>query len=253
MENNNMNSNVILSEIEYRPYRKSYSIPKKSSIPREILGIFDFVGLVSKIPELHKMPKSGKGETILVLPGYGTDDNIMTPLRKFLIFLGYNAKGWGLGENHGNVPQLLEQVKELIHQNYNESNQKIIIIGWSLGGYIGREAARDYQDMVEKVITLGSPIVGGPKYTSIGDLYGKRYDINLDILEKEIDKRFETALKIPVYSIYSKNDNIVSWESCIDRYSPYAINEEVNSTHIGLIGNYEVYKLIAGYLEDSIL
>jgi pimeloyl-ACP methyl ester carboxylesterase len=241
-------SNTITLENEYRSYRKEYSIPNKANIPRELLGIFDLVSLITHIPQINQLPKTGKGETILVLPGYGTDDTIMAPLRKFLTHLGYNAKGWGLGENHGNVPQLLEEVKELIINLHKESNQKVILIGWSLGGYIGREAAREHQNLVSKVITLGSPIIGGPKYTSIGDLYSKRYNIDLELLEREIDERFQTPLEIPLYSIYSKNDNIVSWEACIDKYSPYITNQEVNSSHIGLIVKYDVYKLISEYL-----
>lgn len=244
-------SNTMMMEHENKSYRKEYFIPEKKNIPRELFGIVEFVELLSKIPDLSKIPASGNGEIVLVLPGYGTDDRIMSPLRKFIKHLGYDARGWGLGENHGNVPLLLEQVKDLIIRYYRESNRKIIVIGWSLGGYIGREAARELQDMVEKVITLGSPIIGGPKYTSIGDLYGKRYDINLDELEVEIDKRFENALQIPLFSLYSKNDNIVSWQSCIDKYSPNAINQEVNSTHLGLIGNYEVYKWIGEYLNTD--
>ena len=243
-------SSTTSQSTEYRPYRKEYSIPKKVNIPRELFGIIDLAGLVAQIPQIKNLPKSGNGEIVLVLPGYGTNDSIMTPLRKFLNHLGYSARGWGLGENHGNVPQLLEQVKDLIVNLYKESNQKIIIIGWSLGGYIGREAARDHQDLVEKVITLGSPIIGGPKYTSIGDVYSKRYDIDLEALEKEIDNRFEIPLEIPLYSIYSKYDNIVSWESCIDKYSPRITNQEVNSTHIGLIVNYDVYILISEYLKQ---
>jgi len=243
-------SSTISQSTEYRPYRKEYSIPKKVNIPRELFGIIDLAGLVVQIPQIKNLPKSGNGEIVLVLPGYGTNDSIMTPMRKFLNHLGYSARGWGLGENHGNVPQLLEQVKDVIVNLHRESNQKIIIIGWSLGGYIGREAARDHQDLVEKVITLGSPIIGGPKYTSIGDVYSKRYDIDLEILEKEIDDRFEVPLEIPLYSIYSKYDNIVSWESCIDKYSPRITNQEVNSTHIGLIVNYDVYKLISEYLKQ---
>jgi pimeloyl-ACP methyl ester carboxylesterase len=243
-------SSTISQSTEYRLYRKEYSIPKKVNIPRELFGIIDLAGLVVQIPQIKNLPKSGNGEVVLVIPGYGTNDSIMTPLRNFLNHLGYSARGWGLGENHGNVPQLLEQVKDLIVNLHKESNQKIIIIGWSLGGYIGREAARDHQDLVEKVITLGSPIIGGPKYTSIGDIYSKRYDIDLEILEKEIDDRFEIPIEIPLYSIYSKYDSIVSWESCIDKYSPCVINQEVNSTHIGLIVNYDVYKLISEYLKQ---
>lgn len=238
----------MMIENDYKPYRKEYTVPEKKNIPKELFGLLEFASLLTKIPELIKLPKSGNGEIVLVLPGYGADDTIMSPLRKFLNFLGYDSRGWGLGENRGDVPFLLEEVKKLILKHYSESNNKIIIIGWSLGGYIGREAARDYQNKVEKVITLGSPIIGGPKYTAIGDFYSKMHKVDMEVLEKEIDKRFENTLLLPLYSIYSKKDSIVSWQACIDKYSPNVTNQEVNSTHLGLIGNYEVYKLIAEYL-----
>jgi pimeloyl-ACP methyl ester carboxylesterase len=205
----------------------------------------EFADLFRNSPKLFQLPKKGKGETILVLPGYGTNDSIMKPLRMYLQYLGYNAIGWKLGNNDGNVPVLLERVKLRIQEEFQKTGKKILVLGWSLGGYIGREAARENQDKVSKVIALGSPVVGGPKYTAIGDLYSQKFEIQLDELEREIDERFQIPLEIPVVSIYSKKDNIVSWNSSIDHYSPNATNHEVESTHLGLIGNYEVYRLLA--------
>jgi len=225
--------------------RSHYQIPTKNNIPKELFSILEFADLLRNSPKLLHLPKTGQCQTVMVLPGYGTNDIIMKPLRLYLKFLGYNAIGWDLGENDGNVPVLLEKVKNRIQQEYQKSNQKIYLVGWSLGGYIAREAARENQDKVFKVITLGSPVIGGPKYTAIGDLYSKKFAIRLDELEREIDERFQVPLEIPVVSIYSKKDNIVSWNSSQDIYSPNATNLEVNSTHLGLVGNYEVYLLLA--------
>ena len=35
------------------------------------------------------------------------------------------------------------------------------IVGWSLGGVIAREVARDYPDSVRQAVTMGTPVVGG--------------------------------------------------------------------------------------------
>ena len=42
------------------------------------------------------------------------------------------------------------------------------LIGQSLGGVLARETARDHPGAVEQVITLGTPIVGGPAHTRLG-------------------------------------------------------------------------------------
>jgi hypothetical protein len=124
-----MNHSISLQQ-DSRYNRSEYSIPSKKNIPKELYGIIEFAGLFTKLPDLMKLPRSGKGQVVLVLPGYSTDDRIMSPLRQFINFLGYEARGWGLGENDGNVPILLEDVKKLIHHYYAKSNSKIILIGW---------------------------------------------------------------------------------------------------------------------------
>ncbi|MCZ8156768.1 MAG: hypothetical protein O9264_11645 [Leptospira sp.] len=230
--------------------RDSFFIPSKIQMAREVMGIVDAAKLVFHLPELLKKPK-GNGERIIVLPGFATDDIFMLPLRSYLQNLGYAPEGWGLGHNHGDVPVILDLFNEKIRKIYAETKESIILIGWSLGGYIARESARDNQNIVTKVITLGSPVIGGPKYTSIADIYSKKQKIDIDQLEKEIDERFENPINIPIYSIYSKEDNVVSWQACIDSYSPNVTNYEVDSTHIGLIVNSEVYGLIAKYLSEK--
>ncbi|WCL49391.1 esterase/lipase family protein [Leptospira sp. GIMC2001] len=228
--------------------RSHFHIPTRIQLPREILGIFDAAKLLFKLNKLRTIMPRGNGETVVVLPGYATDDLITTPLRSYISSLGYNSLGWGLGTNHGNVPYLLEKLTVMMRKIHSETGSKIKLIGWSLGGYLARETARDNQDIIEKVITIGAPLIGGPKYTSISNVFAQQFGIDINELEKEIDERYKVPLEIPVYSIYSKSDNIVGWNACIDNLSPNAINQEIRSTHIGLIANYESYKFIGQFL-----
>jgi pimeloyl-ACP methyl ester carboxylesterase len=91
------------------------------------------------------------------------------------------------------------------------------LIGWSLGGYLAREAARDCPDLVHQVITLRSPVVGGPKYTLVAEAYRRR-GIDLDEVEAQVEARNSVPLRTPVVAIYSRNDAVVEWEACIDRH-----------------------------------
>jgi len=230
--------------------RDNYYVPHPLQMLMESLAVLDFGGLVWKIPELGKIP-GGNGETILFAPGFGTDDSITFPFRKYLTYLGYDVHGWELGTNHGNVPRLLPKVCKRLKELAIQKQKKINLIGWSLGGYLVREAARDYPELVNLVITLGSPVIGGPKYTSIKEIYRSK-GVDLDLLEKEIDKRYDTPLSVPVLSIYSKQDNIVAWQACIDSYSPRVRHIKVNTTHLGLIFSYESYSIVAQTLAGKI-
>jgi hypothetical protein len=50
--------------------------------------------------------------------------------------------------------------------------------------------------------------------------------------------------------IYTKSDGIVDWKNCRSRFEEN--NFEVTGTHIGLVYNFQVYKLIASRLaKDS--
>lgn len=227
--------------------RKNIQVPKTYQLALEVFGVFDVAKLLFQIPNFKSHPK-GKGETILVLPGYATDDNITFPLRKYLEFIGYKPRGWEIGTNHGHVPSLLSDIQTLVTEIFNSTGEKIILIGWSLGGYLAREIARDNPDKIESIISIGSPIFGGPKYTSIGNYYAERQNIDLDQLEQEIDERFQIPIKQPGLSIYSKKDNVVSWQASIDNFSPNIKNIEMDATHLGLILNPEVYFEIAKFL-----
>jgi esterase/lipase len=230
--------------------RENYQVPYLWQICMEATGVIDLTKLLFGIPELLTTAK-GSGETILFVPGFGTSDTITLPFRNYLSFLGYDVHGWGLGFNTGNVPRLLPKVSKLVKELSESKKKKIILMGWSLGGYLVREAARDYPNYVEMAITLGSPVIGGPKYTSIKDIY-QFNGVDTDLLEKEIDKRYRVPIEVPVLALYSKQDNIVSWQACIDSYSPKIRHIKVSTTHIGLIYSLETYSLTAKALNGEI-
>jgi alpha/beta superfamily hydrolase len=125
------------------------------------------------------------------------------------------------------------------------SKQKVTIIGWSFGGYLARELARERPDLVRLVITLGTPVIGGPKYTVAAASYRKR-GIDIDVIAAEVEQRNRLAnLEVPVVAIYSRRDAMVAWQACIDSLTPNIEHIEVQATHIGFGFSAEVYKLIA--------
>ncbi len=121
------------------------------------------------------------------------------------------------------------------------------LVGWSLGGMVARELARQEPGRVSQVITFGSPIVGGAKYTALADAYRAR-GADLDEEERELARRAVLAPHIAITAIYSRRDGVVSWPACIDQVNPQAENVAVRSPHLGLGINHEVWKIVADRL-----
>ena len=115
---------------------------------------------------------------------------------------------------------------------------------------MAREAARERPDLVHRVITLGTPVVGGPKYTVVARRFHRR-GMDMAAIEAEIELRNQISLRTPVTAIYSRADAVVAWEACIDHNGTDVEHIEVRTTHIGLGFSAEVYKIIAQRLADD--
>jgi pimeloyl-ACP methyl ester carboxylesterase len=226
------------------------SQPIQSPPPWAVLaeGLFawDMALSALRLPALARQPR-GAGDPVLVLPGYAASDVSTALLRAYLRGLGHDARGWGLGRNHGDVARLVPQVRALAARRVAATGRRVRFVGWSLGGVVAREVARDAPELVENVVTMGSPIVGGPRYTAAARAY-TRSGADLDAIERAIAERERTPIRVPITAIYSKRDGIVAWQACIDASNPDVEHVEVSSTHTGLGVHAEVLAIVAGRL-----
>lgn len=223
--------------------------PSRLNTLKELSAPIDWLLTVGKLPSLLRLPQ-GDGRPVLLVPGYLADDASMWPLKKFLKKMGYQSYYWELGRNLGNVDADIVRLGEKVMNLYAANNQqKITLIGWSLGGVLAREVARLFPKEVREVITLGTPITGGPKYTALAKRYAKRKNLDLDKFEQEVLARNQLGFSQPVTSIYSKSDGIVGWQASIDTYNAHARNIEVKGTHVGLGVNPNVWKIILHTLQ----
>ncbi|MDJ0867347.1 MAG: alpha/beta hydrolase [Myxococcota bacterium] len=216
--------------------------PALRSLARESQALRELPRLAWHAADLARQPR-GRGEPVVVLPGFGTGDESTVVLRAYLRGLGYRVRGWGLGRNDGDVPALIPRVADLVARAADATG-RVRLVGWSLGGYLAREAARERPEAVEQVVTLGTPVVGGPKYTLAAAYFaGRGYD--LDEIEAEVERRDTVPLDVPVTAIYSRSDAVVAWEACIDRRNAGVEHVEVESTHVGLGINPDVFRIVA--------
>jgi len=224
--------------------------PSASSALKEMTTPFEWASSFIRLPTLLNAPR-GDGRPVMLLPGYMTGELSMSPLQGFLRAIGYKARQWGLGVNVGDVDELVVACGPRVEALAAESGEPVTLIGWSLGGVVAREVARLYPNAVSEVITMGTPIIGGPKYTLVGSFFAKSQGLDLDDFEEEVHRRNSIGLKQPLTIIYSKTDGIVSWQSAIDPYNEQANNIEVKSTHFGLGLNPKIWRIVADTMAAS--
>lgn len=187
---------------------------------------------------------------IVLFPGFGTTELALKLLDGYLKDIGATVHDWGIGKNHGYVPELLQQMIQQVRTLSMQRETKLHLVGWSLGGYIAREVARELPDLVGKVVTLGTPVVGGPKYTAIGVMYAK-WGFDLDAMARDVEMREAKSIENEILAIYSKGDNIVSWQACIDERSPRVRHEEVSGSHLGLVVSAKAYEKVRMFLSNE--
>ena len=187
---------------------------------------------------LLAMGPRGDGHPVLVLPGMLADDATTEPLRRIIAARGLRAFPWQLGPNVGPAREIMTAIPRRIAQLHERSGQTVSLVGWSLGGVLAREFARQCPEHVRDVVTLGSPLrlraSDPPDLTTVGRIYQALRPLHDP---RFVDAPRETAhpqLPCPSTSIYSRSDGVVPWRACVDDADATHENVEVVASHCGL-------------------
>jgi pimeloyl-ACP methyl ester carboxylesterase len=187
--------------------------------------------------------RSGKGQTVLLLPGYGAHVKAMGLVKRYLTRLDYQVHDWSLGTNNGDMKGSLPLVQADIDRIVQQTGKPVSLIGWSLGGTMARECAREEPASIRQIITLGSPVVGGPRFTAFKPLFERR-GFDLDRAANTVLSRYRKPLNTAVTALYCKRDSIVHWQACIDRFSENVDHVEIKTPHMSMPFSAEVMGLL---------
>ena len=201
---------------------------------------------------LLKAAPLGDGHAVLFLPGFGAGDDSTRALRDFFEERNYLVRGWGLGQNLGRqtVGPHLEPLTKRVLELKRLTGRRVSLVGWSLGGVLAREVARQTPQLIRQVITLGSPIHGDPRSTNVWRVMGERGEsyLNSDKMKEHFQRRLVPPPGIPCTAIYSKTDGIVAWRASREMPSAHTDNIEVVSSHFGMGFHPAVYLALADRL-----
>ncbi len=207
----------------------------------------------------------GNGEPVLLVPGFLAGDWMMLELGRWLRRIGYRP-------HHANIvwntdcPDLtarrLEQRAQAISRR---EGKKIRLVGHSLGGMLAKYVAQESPQVVDRVVTMGSPfrdmVKAHPAVVGIWDkLKLKRSKVVGRNLKPSCGTGHCTcgfvrsmllpkSVTLPQFAIYSKKDGVVEWESCAEDNEEN--NSVVNGSHIGLIIEPNAYRALARRLAQK--
>ena len=208
----------------------------------EVTSPLEALRLSAASPRLARAP-SGDGGPVVLVPGLAATDASMIPLRAFLRRKRHDARPAGLGRIVPDVDGLTGRLLDLVLAIRDETGRdRVDLVGWSLGGVVSRVAARRRPDVIGRIVTFGTPVVGGPGSTAMASRFS---EAQLRLIDAVVAQRERAPIRVPITAIWSRRDGIVSGAACIDRVTPHAENVEVRSTHLGMGIDPDVWTIVA--------
>ena len=209
------------------------------------------LGISYPIQSLRKKESNGDGHPVMILPGFMSTKSSTGILRDYIEKSGYAVYDWGVGRNLGKI-EYMDVLLKSIDDIYAKHNQKVSLIGWSLGGLFARELAKARPHLIRQVITMGSPFRDITQPNNVSWIYelisgGKKVkDTDMVVLHN-----LPFPAPVPTTAIYSKEDGIVPWRACLEDEDALHQNVQVHGSHIGLGVNQSVLWLITDRLKYS--
>lgn len=191
---------------------------------------------------------------VVIIPGLYAGDGAVSVLRKWVGRLGFETRETGIRSNIDYTLPTLEGIRSIVNDVSSNGKKRVVLIGHSRGGMLARILGEELGDNISGIICMGSPQherFALPAHTlgAAALAYGLSYMRRGNMMEDEIHL-FSALEKMPkqnTVSIYSRTDGVVDWRSCIGDGMECV---EVNGSHLGMIVNKDVYKIIYRYLSS---
>jgi len=225
-------------------------------VPMEI-ALFWVHGIHHQWPHVAK---HGNRKSIMLIPGFMAGDTSLAPLAGLCRWLGHKTFFTGIKSN-SDCPRETARLLELHLKRIHEDEGRVTVIGQSLGGVYARELAARRPELVESIITLGSPVrmtedSASPLLVKMAIQVARLRKLEDGCLTSSCPCGMRMSERVPdqvpTTVVYSKTDGVVHWSSCIDQSGANNVeNIEVLSSHCGMGVNTDVLKIVADRLAQA--
>jgi pimeloyl-ACP methyl ester carboxylesterase len=151
--------------------------------------------------------RDGAGQPVLVIPGTLSSDSATSLLRRTLDATGYRSYASEMGFLTGIQPKTLTRALDRLTQIAEAEQRKVAIVGWSLGGLYARVLAQRYPELVELVMTLGTPFSGDRRANNAWRLYEAINDHKVDAPPVPDDPSVKPPVK--TIALWSRKDGVI--------------------------------------------
>jgi triacylglycerol lipase len=214
----------------------------------------------------------GERRPVLLIPGFMAGDLSLGTMANWLRRAGYCTHRTGMRANFDCSEEACQRLEARLEHMAERHDERVIVIGQSRGGIFAKALAARRPELVEGIVTLGSPVMG---QLSIHPLVLAQVGLvsalgtvrvpgmfSVSCLRGKCCERVRAAIEGPFpeevgyVSVYSKSDGIVQWKSCLDPAADARI--EVAASHCGMGVNAQAFLAVAGALrqfrgDDSLL
>ena len=182
----------------------------------------------------------GLHKPVMLIPGFLAGDWTLRLQHDWLKRVGYRPKLAGVTFNVMYSEVMLKPLIDTLLALHRKTRARVALVGHSRGGVLAKVLSHRHPDLVEQVITLGSPLndpfdvhpitMAGVHAAYLVNAMRYRHDASVEL---RFLRDLKAVPRVPTTSIYSRSDvNAI----------------EVHGSHVGLALNPEVYRILGHLL-----
>lgn len=210
---------------------------------------------------LRRPVPQSDGEPVLLLPGFLAGDYSLRVLSGTLRGHGYRTYRSTIRSNVSCLNTMSLQLERRLETIVARRQERVKIVGHSLGGMLARGLGVRRPDLVAGVVAMGSPMMAPgtahPVLMSAASMLATLSRAGIpglmseDCLAGECARatweEFHSPLPqgVEFACVYSKGDGLVDWRSCIH---PEAVALQVRASHIGMAISPQVHDTVLAEL-----
>jgi triacylglycerol lipase len=201
-------------------------------------------------------------EPVVLVPGFMAGDSSLLLMSRHLRKLGYRTYRSTMHANVGCTREASCHLERRIEAIAIRRERKVTVVGHSLGGLLARGIASRRPDLVEGIVTLGSPLLApgaihpvlafdlamviALRRAGLGSMMGDDCTSGDCARLSWEEARQELDPAVAFTSLFSRRDGVIDWRGCLD---PEAQTVEVSTSHLGMAVDPVVFDVVTSTLQ----
>lgn len=194
--------------------------------------------------------RAGAGQPVLVFPGILSSDQSTALLRRTLDSAGYRAHASQLGLVTGITPATFARAEAKLAEVAESDGRKVALVGWSLGGIYARVLAQRHPDLVELVMTLGTPFSGDRRANNAWRVYEALNGHKVDAPPLADDPAVKPP--VPTIALWSRSDGVIAPASARGLPHERDTEVEVPFRHFAMVSSRPAIERIVAELGERL-